>query len=371
LQRILSIVTKEFIQLRRDRRSLAMVIVIPIVQLTIFGYALSTDIKNVSLVLWDASNTAESRELIESFRHEEFFSIKYYATNYDDVTSLLESGAAKVALVIPPDFSRKLRRGEEAVVQFLADGSDPTVAIQAVSTASSLAQSKGIALVAQSKGGQELAAPLTLQPRVWYNPTMKSAIFYLPGLVGVIVQMLTVMLTAFAVVRERETGTIEQLNVTPLRRGELVVGKLIPYIIIAYIQITLVLTGAVVVFGMPMNGNVALLLALASVFLMFSLGIGLLISTVSRSQFQAMQLSVMVLLPSILLSGFVFPIESMPRVIQWISALLPLTYFLRIVRGIVVKGVGMEYLWGDTIILTIMGVLTIILAASRVRKTLG
>lgn len=370
MQRILSIVTKEFLQLRRDRRSIAMVVAIPIIQLIIFGYALSTDITNVPLVVWDASNTPESRELIESFRNEEFFSVDYYATDYADVTTLLESGAAKVALVIPPDFSRKLRRGEGVEVQFLADGSDPTVAVQAVSTASSLAQAQGIALAAESRGGLP-PVPLTLQSRVWYNPMMKSAIFYLPGLVGVIVQNLTIMLTAFAIVRERETGTIEQLNVTPLRRGELIVAKLIPYIIIAYVQIILVLIGAVLVFGMPINGNVALLLTLSSVFLMFSLGIGLLISTVSRSQFQAMQLSILVLLPSVLLSGFVFPIESMPRVIQGVSAILPLTYFLRIVRGIVVKGVGMEFLWGDTIILTLMGVLTIVLAASRLRKTLA
>ncbi len=371
LQRILSVIIKEFIQLRRDRRSLAMVVVIPVIQLIMFGYALSTDIKNVPLVLWDASNTVESRGLIDSFRNQEFFAIKYYATNYDDIAGLLDSGAARAALIIPPDFSRKLARGEEATAQFLVDGSDPTTGIQALSQASLIAQAKGVALVAESRGGQEPKTPLTIQPRVWYNPTMKSAIFYLPGLVGVILQMLTVMLTAFAIVRERENGTIEQLNVTPLGRGELVVGKLIPYILIAYIQIGLVIGGAVLVFGMPMQGSLALLLALASVFLMFSLGIGLLISTVSRTQFQAMQLSVMVLLPSIILSGFIFPIESMPRVIQWLSSLLPLTYFLRIVRGIVVKGVGMEYLWGDTTILAIMGVLTLLLAVSRLRKTMS
>ena len=370
-QRITSIIIKEFIQLSRDRRSMAMVIVIPIIQMCIFGYALSTDIKNVSLVVWDASNTAESRQLIDSFRQTDFCSVNYYATDYNDITQRIESGAAKTALVIPPEYSDHLHRGEEASVQFFVDGSDPMVGIQAVANASLIAQAKGAELASQARGGEVTGLPLSLQPRIWYNPAMQSSTFYLPGLVGVILQMMTVMLTAFAIVREREYGTIEQLNVTPLRRGELIVGKLIPYIIIAYAQVILILTTAVVVFDMPMRGNLLLLLSLTSVFLTFSLGIGLFISTVSRTQFQAMQLSFMVMLPSILLSGFLFPIESMPKLAQWISVVLPLTYYLRIVRGIVVKGVGIEYLWQDTTILAVMGVLTLLLAASRVRKSLA
>jgi ABC-2 type transport system permease protein len=368
-QRIISIIVKEFIQLSRDRRTMAMIVVIPIIQMSIFGYALSTDIKNVSLVVWDASNTVESRELIESFRQTEFFSVNYYATDYDDITERIESGDAKTALVIPPEYSRNINRGETAPVQFFTDGSEPTTGIQALANASLIVQAKGAGLLSKDQLS-EIALPISLQPRIWYNPAMQSSIFYLPGLVGLILQMLTVMLTAFAIVRERENGTIEQLNVTPLRRGELIVGKLIPYIIIAYVQVILILTTAVLIFSMPIRGNLLLLLALTSLFLMFSLGIGLLISTVSRTQFQAMQASFMILLPSILLSGFIFPVESMPKLAQWISAFIPLTYFLRIVRGIVVKGIGIEYLWQDTVILAAMGVFTLILATSRVRKTL-
>jgi ABC-2 type transport system permease protein len=368
-QRIISIILKEFIQLRRDRRTLAMVIIIPIIQMSIFGYALSTDVKNISLVVWDVSNTPESRELIDSFRQTEFFSVNFYATSYDDITELIESGKAKVALVIPPEYSRHLHRGETAPVQFFTDGSEPTAGIQALANASLIVQAKGAELM--SKGQlSEVALPVSLQPRIWYNPAMQSSIFYLPGLVGLILGMLTVMLTAFAIVRERENGTIEQLSVTPLRRGELIVGKLIPYTIIAYAQVILVLATAVAIFGMPIRGNLLLLLSLTSLFLMFSLGIGLFISTVSRTQFQAMQASVLILLPSVLLSGFIFPVESMPKLAQWISAILPLTYYLRIVRGIIIKGIGMEYLWLDTIILAAMGVLTLIIASSRVRKTL-
>ncbi len=368
-QRIVSIILKEFIQLRRDRRTMAMIVVIPIIQMSLFGYALSTDVKNVPLVVWDASNTPESRELIESFRQTEFFSVKFYATDYDDITKLIESGEAKTALVIPPEYSNHLRRGETAPVQFFTDGSEPTSGIQALSNASLIVQAKGAELMSKARLSN-MVLPVRLEPRVWYNPAMQSSIFYLPGLVGLILQMLTVMLTAFAIVRERENGTIEQLNVTPLRRGELIVGKLIPYIIISYAQVILVLVTAVVVFGMPIRGNLLLLLALTALFLMFSLGIGLFISTISRTQFQAMQASVMILLPSIILSGFIFPVESMPKLAQWISAILPLTYYLRIVRGIVVKGIGMEYLWQDTVILAAMGIFTLIIASFRVRKTL-
>ncbi len=368
-QRIISIILKEFIQLRRDRRTLAMIIIIPIIQMSLFGYALSTDIKNVPMVVWDASNTPESRELIDSFRQTEFFSIDFSALSYGDITKRIESGDAKVALVIPPEYSGHLHRGETSQVQFLTDGSEPTAGIQALANASLIVQAKGAELMSKAQLN-EVVLPISLEPRVWYNPAMQSSIFYLPGLVGLILGMLTVMLTAFAIVRERENGTIEQLNVTPLRRGELIAGKLIPYIIIAYAQVILVLATAVLVFGMPIRGNVLLLLSLTAIFLMFSLGIGLFISTISRTQFQAVQASIMIWLPSVILSGFIFPIDSMPRVAQWVSAILPLTYYLRIVRGIVIKGIGIEYLWPDTLILAAMGILTLIIASSRIRKTL-
>ncbi len=369
-QRIISIILKEFIQLSRERRTMAMVIGIPIVQMSLFGYALSTEIKYVPMVVWDASNTVESRELINSFRQTEFFSVNFYATDYADITKRIESGEAKVALVIPPEYSYHLNRGETAQVQFFTDGSEPTAGIQALANASLIVQAKGAELMSKAQLS-EVALPVSLEPRIWYNPAMESSIFYIPGLVGLILGMLTVMLTAFAIVRERENGTIEQLNVTPLRRGELIVGKLIPYIIISYAQVILILATAVLVFDMPIRGNLLLLLLLTAVFLMFSLGIGLFISTISRSQFQAVQATIMIWLPSVILSGFIFPVESMPKLAQWVSAILPLTYYLHIVRGIIVKGVGIEYLWKDTVILMAMGVLTLIIASSRIRKTLA
>jgi len=335
----------------------------------IFGYAVGSDIQNVSLAVWDANNTVESRELIDSFRQTDFFSVNYYATDYNDIAKRIESGDAKTALVIPPEFSRHLHRGETAQVQLFADGSDPSTGIQALANASLIVQAKGAELM--SKGQlSEISLPISLQPRIWYNPAMQSSIFYLPGLVGVILQNLTILLTAFAIVRERELGTIEQLNVTPLRRGELIVAKLIPYILIAYVQIIMILVPAILIFDMPIRGNLLLLIALTSLFLMFSLAIGLLISTVSRNQFQAMQAAFLMLIPSVMLSGFLWPLETMPKLAQWISTVIPLTYYLRILRGIVVKGVGIEHIWQEAAVLAFLGVVTLILAASRVRKTL-
>lgn len=371
-QRIFSISLKEIIELLRDKRSFIIILFVPLLQLFIFGYALSTDVKDVPLVVWDASKSPESRALVQSFDETEFFKIRGYADDYAQVQRAIDSGDAKVALIIPSDYATKYLRGEQVEVQVFIDGAETTTAIQALANSALIAQAKAVALASARSGGLAgMVLPIELQARVWYNPAMQAAVFNIPGLIGVIAQVLTSMLTAFSVVRERETGTIEQLNVTPLRRGELIVGKLIPYVVIAYLQITMVLAAAVTVFGIVIQGSLWLLLALTSVFLLFSLGLGLLFSTLSRTQFQAQQFSFAFTLPSILLSGFMFPIPSMPLLAQWISAVIPLTYYLNIVRGIIVKGIGFAYLWQDVLILLVFGVLTLVFAASRLRKTLG
>ena len=367
-QRMLSVIVKEFIQLSRDRRSMAMIFALPIIQMGILGYVVRTDIENVSLVVWDASNTVESRELIQSFHHTEFFNVNYYAFDYEEIASRIESGDAKGALVIPPEYSRNINRGESAPVQFFTDGSEPGAGIQSLANANLIIANKGAELM--SKGQlSETHLPISLQPRIWYNPAMQSSVFYLPGFVGILLQNITIILTSIAIVRERERGTMEQLNISPLRRGELIVSKLIPYVIIGYTQLLLVVSTAIVVFGMPMRGNFLLLLALSSLFLTFSLALGLLISSISQNQFQAMQASFMFLVPTVFLSGFIFPIESMPKAAQWIASVIPLTYYLRILRGIVVKGVGIEYLWQDAAILAGFTVVTLIIATVKVRKS--
>lgn len=371
LQRILSLTAKEFIQIRRDRRTLVMILIVPVIQLFIFGYALSTEVRNISTAVWDASHSRQSRDLIAAFRESAFFFFNYYAANYEEVAQHIESGRAKVALVIPPDYASRIEGDQTVSVQFFVDGSDPTVAVHAVSYASIITQARSVELLSHRLRGEAPKSPLLLETRVWYNPGMESVVFNVPGLMGVILQMMTVMLTAQAIVRERELGTIEQLNVAPLRPLELILGKLLLYIAIGYVQIILILIAAVTLFAMPMRGSVLLLLLLCSVFLTFSLGIGLLISTVSKTQFQAMQMGFLTQIPSILLSGFIFPIETMPQIAQWIAAIIPLTYFLHIIRGIVVKGVGIEYLWTDVLVLAVIGVVTLLLSASRVQRTLA
>lgn len=371
IQRIGSLVKKEFIQVGRDRRTLAMVLTMPVMMLFIFGYALSTDVRNIPTAVWDASRSSESRALIDSFLQTGYFSMRYYVEGYQEMARLIDGGQAKAGLVIPQDYALRLERREVAPVQFLIDGSDPSVAIPALSYANIIAQARSSQLLTQRFAGRAVEMPIDFQPRVLYNPNMESLIFNIPGLIGLILQQFTILLTAFAIVRERELGTMEQLVVTPIRPLELIIGKLLPYILIAFADVITVLLVATLIFGVPMKGSVLLLLVLSSVFLMFSLGIGILISTVSETQFQAMQMAFIVVLPTILLSGFMFPIEAMPPPAQWLAAVVPLTYFLRIIRGIVLRGVGIEYLWYEVGILAIVGVVTLLISAARMRRRLG
>ncbi len=369
LQRISSIIVKEFIQLKRDRRTFAIIIFMPLVQLLIFGYALSTDVKHIPTAVWDASNTPQSREIIDAFRQTEFFDMDYYVANYSEVTRSIDSGDARAALVIPANYASLIDRHEPARVQFFIDGSDPTTGTRALFYANLIAQAKNTQIMS-SRLPKPLEPAVAMDTRVWYNPTMEAVAFNVPGLIGVVLQMLTTLLTAFAIVRERETGTMEQLITSPLKSWELIVGKLIPYILVAYADVIMILTLAVLVFRVPVHGSILLLLALTSVFLMYSLGIGILVSSVSKTQFQAYQLAWAPQIPAVLLSGFFFPVEAMPRLAQIISYFIPLTYFLHMVRGILLKGVGLEYLWRDVLVLGIIGTLTLVFAITRLRKTL-
>jgi ABC-2 type transport system permease protein len=369
-QRILSIIVKEFIQLRRDRRTFVLIILLPAIQLLIFGYALSTEIKNIPTAVWDASKTSQSRALLDSFRNTEYFALNYYLTSYEEVAHHIDGGFAKVALIIPSDYATRLERRETAALQLFIDGSDPTIGNIAIANANLIVQAKNADLMVTKLGGHTIEPAISIEPRVWYNPSMEAVAYNVPGLVGVVLQMITILLTAFAIVRERETGTIEQLITSPIKPYELIIGKLIPYIFIAYIDVIVILLVATFVFNMPFHGNILLLLILTSVFLMYSLGIGIFISTVSRNQFQAMQLAWGTQIPSILLSGFFFPVDAMPRLAQWISYLIPLTYFLHIIRGVILKGTGIEYLWKDVVILGVIGVITLFFSITRLHKTL-
>ncbi|MDK2823840.1 MAG: drug efflux transport system permease protein [Clostridia bacterium] len=370
-ERLWSVIYKEFIHIRRDPPSLAIAFLMPIMLLFLFGYAVTTDVENINMIVWDQSQTSQSLELVESFSQSGVFTLREYTYSLQGVRNGLDSGNAKAALVIPPDYHRKLTGRKAASVQFLVDGSDPTVARTALNSGLIIVQNKGIELVGQRFNTklQNLGA-IDFQPRVWYNPEMKSVNFNIPGLIGLILQNITVMLTAFTLVRERERGTLEQLIVTPVKPTELMIGKLVPYILIAVIDVSLALIVNTFWFKVSIQGSLILLLTLSIIFLVAALGIGLFISTVASNQLQAMQATIAFLLPSVLLSGFMFPRDAMPVIIQWLGYLIPLTYFLEILRGIIVKGVGIEYLWFQTTLLAIFGIFIISLASLRFRKKL-
>jgi ABC-2 type transport system permease protein len=374
MQRLLAVTKKEIIQIRRDPPSLIMAFVVPIIMLLIFGYAVTTDVEHIKTAVMDQSKSLESRQLIDSFRNTQYFNPDIYVDDLKVLKKLIDSGEAKVGLIIPPDYAVKLHRNQSAQLQLLVDGSDPLVARTALSTAQMIAQVKSFDL--KIKTIQRTGLNINIQPtldlryRIWYNPNMESLKFNIPGLIGLIMQNITMLLTAFALVRERERGTLEQLIITPVKPVELIIGKLIPYIVIAFIDVWIILGFGTLWFGVPVNGSVTLLLSLAFVFLMGALGLGMFVSTIAKTQLQAMQVSFMIILPSVLLSGFMFPRESMPKIIQAIGYVIPLTYFLKILRGIILKGIGMEFLWRDVLLLGLFGIGILTLSVIRMKKRL-
>jgi ABC-2 type transport system permease protein len=344
---------KELLQLRRDRMTLAMMAVLPILQLLLFGYAINTDVRHIPTIIFDRDQSAMSRDLGASLRATGFYDVLGNVQSYGDIELAMRSGRARAALVVPPGYASQIAANRPAHLQLIVDGSDPQTVASAINTASSLvaARSGELVLGKLAKAGPGLAfQPIELEPNTWYNPELRTAVFIVPGLIGVILTMTMVMLTAMAIARERERGTLEQLIVSPVRRVELVLGKILPYIVIGYVQMTLILMAGRVVFAVPLSGSLALLYALSFVFIAANLSLGLFFSTLAKTQQQAMQMSFFFMLPNILLSGFMFPFESMPVPAQFVSQALPLTHFLRIVRGITLKGalladVASELIW--------------------------
>jgi ABC-2 type transport system permease protein len=372
--RLKAIIRKEFIQIRRDKPSLVMILGVPLMMMLLFGYAISTDIENIATLVCDQSKTADSRQFISALKNTDTFSLDIWIDNPGEVGSYLDGGKARVAVIIPPGYSRDLARKEGAQIQVLVDGSDPLVARTALSTAQLVAQAQNLNIVGQQLAQQGLggspALAIDVRPRVWYNPNMESIRFNIPGLVGLVLQNITVILTAFALVRERERGTLEQLIITPIRPAELIIGKLIPYVVIGFFDLLLVLGVAVFWFGVEISGSTALLLVLATIFLACALGIGMFISTIAKNQLQAMQMAFLVLLPSILLSGFLFPRESMPKIIYILGQALPLTYFLQILRGIMLRGSNLSQLGIISLWLTILTIFICAMSILRFRKRL-
>lgn len=372
--RLLSLVRKEFIQIVRDPRTLALTFLMPVVQLFLLGYAATNDVRNVPLAVFDQDKSPAARDLLDAYRAADYFRLEFDVNSEAEIRTLIDNGSARAGMIIPPDYSSQLAAGRQAQVAFVIDGSDPTVANTALAAATLIGQAKATRLMVERLSLRGQVGPfqpaVEVRTQVWYNPDLVSAYYMVPALIGIILQFLTTILTATAIVRERERGTIEQLIVTPIRAWELVVGKLAPYVIIAFVDTLEILAAGVLLFGVPINGSIPLLLLLAALFLVTTLGIGLFISTISNTQQEAILTAMFTMLPTIFLSGFFFPLAAMPQILQWISYAVPLRYFLIIVRSIVLKGVGAAALWPEIIALSIFATVIMGAAALRFRKRL-
>lgn len=372
-RRLGAIIIKEFVQLARDPRTLAMVLLMPVMQLLLFGYAITTEVEHLPTIVLDQSRSQESRRVLERFVNSRFFDIRGQAADLGAIERAIDGGRMRVGIVIPPDFAEALQAGRSAQVQVIVDASDPLVARSAIATAEAIGQVGSLEIVMRQlarAGSPVRGLPLEVRTRAWYNPDLRSVNFMVPGLLAVILSMLTLMLTAIAIVRERELGTLEQLVATPIRKSELMLGKILPYVVLGYLDITLALLIGALWFKVPIRGSLLLLYALTLIFYIATLGQGILISTVSRTQRQAMQAAFFVFLPTILLSGFMFPREGMPALIQWIGYAIPLTYFLVIVRGIILKGVGLPELMSQIVPLAVLGALFFTVSVVRFQKRL-
>jgi len=358
IKRLWPIIRKEFLHLFRDPRSLGLMFFLPVFLLVIYGYAASFDVKNVPLAVLDQDKSSASRALVAKFTQSGYFVLVENLSSTDQFARSLDSGRVKMIFNIPRDFSKKIDARRQAEIQVLVDGADPTWAAAALGYLNGIIQNYQQGLVKVVR-----PPPLSLETRIWYNPTLRSINFFVPGLICVILMQMAATLTSLTIVSEKEQGTMEALVVSPIRKNELMLGKVLPYVMIAFFDVIMVTALGVFWFGVPFHGNFILLLFGSFVFLMGAMSLGVLISTVAHSSQEAIQLALMAtMLPSILLSGFVFPIENMPWVLQGITLFIPARYYMDILRGIFLKGVGLNYLWPNFVLLLLLS--TVIMAGS-------
>lgn len=381
ISRTLAIMRKEFLHIVRDPITLFLIFLIPVIQMVMLGYAVTTNVENIGIAIWDKDQSTASHRLATTLNDTDYFDVTHYVVSEKQMKALLDAGKVRAALIIPEEFGKNLLGGQGVEVELVIDGSDPAVANTMIAAALQMVQkmneAHGVAQPpTQGPAGGILAGILPrtvgmqIKTTVLYNPDLKSVNYMIPALMGIIMQFLAPLLTAMAIVRERERGTIEQLIVTPIRAGELVIGKTAPYILLTSFDLIEVLLVAILWFHVPINGSVPLLLALSALFLLGALGIGILVSTAAHTQQEAMLLSMMFLLPSIFLSGFIFPLEAMPWVLRALSYLVPVRYMLIVIRSLVLKGAGFETLQTEVIILAIFCVVILVAAARRFRKSL-
>ncbi|MFT5770582.1 MAG: ABC-2 type transport system permease protein [Lysobacterales bacterium] len=362
LQRMRAIVQKELRQLRRDRLTFGMMIGLPILQLFLFGYAINMDVRHLDAAVADLSGTAASRQYVMDMTQTQVIDIKYQVRDADELETLLKQGKISVGIYIPPDFERRLQQADRGAAQLLIDGTDTIVQ----SAVAQLGQSP----LTSSARSPVTFLPDTLQSRTFYNPERRSPVNTVPGLIGVILTMTMVLFTAVAIVRERERGNLELLITTPIKTPELMIAKLLPYIFIGLVQVTLVLVLGVLMFDVPIRGSLIDAYTVALIFIIANLALGLMISTMAQTQFQAMQMTFFILLPSILLSGFMFPFAGMPKPAQWIAEVLPMTHFLRLIRGVLLRGANLGDLSEELIVLGVFILITMTIAIKRFHKRL-
>ncbi|MBM3244365.1 MAG: ABC transporter permease [Candidatus Omnitrophica bacterium] len=372
IKRIMAIANKEFIQIKRDPRSLGLAIVIPIVLLLIFGYGLSLDIDKVRTVVWNQDGSSQvSRDFLLNFENSKYFKIIGYTDNYRDIVRALNNGSSMLALVIPKDFSRYLRSGSKAPLQLLVDGSDSNTATIAMGYVKTVVTQYNVNLFASTLQQQGLGPPkkADLRSRVWYNPGLNSRWFIVPGVIAMIIMIIAALLTSICVAREWERGTMEQLVSTPVKAPELIIGKFIPYFVIGLIDLAIGVIMGRFLFGVPFEGSYLLLVILSMLFLTGALSQGIMISSIARTQLLASQLAILTtFIPTMLLSGFIYPIFNMPKAVQAATYLVPARYYLVILRGLFLKGNGMDVMWDEAVFLIIFAVLMFGLAIRKFKK---
>jgi ABC-2 type transport system permease protein len=374
MRRLRALMRKELTHMRRDPRTVVMIFIMPLLQLLLLGYAANTDVRNVSTAVFDQDNSRESRALLAAYKATGYFMLDHVAYSETEATRMITGGQVRVAIMIPPRYGSDLSAGRTVPVAVLIDGSDPTIASTALSTATLTGQAHATAIRTEQLAArapvQAASLPVEVRARVLYNPDLRSSYNLVPGLIATILMMTTTVLTSSSIVKEREQGTIEQLIVTPIRNWELVVAKITPYVLVSLANVVLILLVGILWFRVPIRGSFVLLFALTGLYLLPNLGIGLFVSTFARTQQQAQFMVMPIMMPSMMLSGFFFPVAALPPVLRVISSMLPLTHFLIIVRSVMVKGAGLELLTAPVLALAIFAVLLVGLAALRFRKTL-
>ena len=371
LQRIIALLKKEFGQLFKDKKLLAIAFLAPVIQLTLLGFAASLDVKNISMVVCDLDKTETSRSFIQSFTNSGYFTIEYSTEDYGTIEEYVDNNKVTMALVIPAKFGDKVLRHEPANVQVLLDGSEGNTAAITMGYVNQIIVRSSTQILTEVFGGELPTGRVDAEIRAWYNPSLKSRNFMVPGVLVLILLITTTNLTAMAIVKEKEIGTLEQIMVTPIKPYELILGKLIPFTIIGLTNVCVVMSVMVFGFGIPIKGSVLLLFGLSGLFLLTSLGMGLFVSTISKTQQQAMMTAIFfMMMPMMYISGFVFPVENMPKLLQYLSMAIPMRYYLVIVRSIILKGVGLGTLWVEALMLLLMGTAILVASVLRFRKKL-